>query len=439
MKDLVIENNKNTGIKDDKIIEMKSMEKNTEEEKHDNKINNNNEILDQMNNNSDNFKTNIKVSELILKDRYKLIKLLGSGSFGEIHLAYDNYKQKLCSIKFELINTKNPQLKNEFTILEILNNTNESNIGFPKVYTFDRIDNKANYMVMDFLGPSLGDLFNYREKMFSLTTVLLLTIQMIERIEVLHEKGYIHRDIKPENFLMGLNKTSNTLHLIDFGLSKRYKDKITNIHIPYRENRNLVGTARYASINTHLGIEQSRRDDLESIGYLLVYFLMGKLPWQSKNDKGKDPNKIRDKKIIITPEVLCKKLPIEFSFYFHYVKSLKFQERPDYHKLKGLFFNVLASNSEIQNQIYCFDWFDDMKNMSENDNLSDSDNKSEESIKINRENKSKENKKYAIKKNNKGAEDLNYFKEETNVTYGMSSNKRIIMERGKFVLYRKYS
>jgi serine/threonine protein kinase len=252
--------------------------------------------------------------DYIIKDRYKLIKMLGSGSFGEIHLAYDNQDKSLCSIKFELLNSKNPQLKHEYNILEVLNLGSNTNItsnseGIPKVYCFDRLDNKCNYMVMEFLGPTLSDLFNYRDKFFSLSTVLLLGIQMLSRLEYVHDNGYIHRDIKPENFLMGLDSNSNTVYLIDYGLSKKYKEKGTNNHIQYRENRNLVGTARYASINAHLGIEQSRRDDLESVGYLLVYFSLGKLPWQSKNEKGKDPNKIKEKKLMITPEMLCKKLP----------------------------------------------------------------------------------------------------------------------------------
>ena len=132
---------------------------------------------------------------------------------------------------------------------------------------------------------------------------------MIQRIEFIHERGFIHRDIKPENFVIGLNDKSNNLYIIDFGLSKRYKDKNTGQHIPYRENRHLVGTARYASINAHLGIEQSRRDDIESIGYVLVYLAFGRLPWQNKNEKGKKTNKTLEKKLLTPPEVLCKNLP----------------------------------------------------------------------------------------------------------------------------------
>lgn len=162
---------------------------------------------------------------------------------------------------------------------------------------------------MDFLGPTISDLFLFQGKAFSLCTTLLIGIQMLLRIEYVHENGFIHRDIKPENFLVGLEENSNTIYIIDFGLSKRYRDKSSGQHIQYRENRHLVGTARYASINAHLGIEQSRRDDLESIGYVLAYFLLGRLPWQSKLDKIKQPNKIMDKKLVTPPEVLCKSLP----------------------------------------------------------------------------------------------------------------------------------
>jgi serine/threonine protein kinase len=250
--------------------------------------------------------------------RYNLIKMLGSGSFGEIHLAFDTQTTQLCAIKFELAIQKNPQLKHESNILEQLNridskdNQNLIPDGIPKLFNFEKIENKCNFMVMEFLGPSLADLFQFKLKRFTKTTVLLLGIQLLQRIEYMHEKGFIHRDIKPENFVIGLNDKSSTVYIIDFGLSKRYKDKNTGQHIPYRENRHLVGTARYASINAHLGIEQSRRDDIESIGYVLVYFMLGRLPWQSKNEKNKQPAKILEKKLLTPPEILCKKLPSKY-------------------------------------------------------------------------------------------------------------------------------
>jgi casein kinase 1 epsilon len=333
-------------------------------------------------------KTSIN-NDLFIIGTYNLIKMLGFGTFGEIHLAHDTSSRQLRAIKFEIASQKNPQLKHEFNILEQLNK-NENNIipeGIPRVYGFDRIENKCNYMIMDFLGPSLSDLFQFKNKTFTLKTVCLLAIQMLQRIEYIHEKGFIHRDIKPENFTIGLNEKSNIVHIIDFGLSKRYKDKNTGQHIPYRENRHLVGTARYASLNAHLGIEQSRRDDIESIGYVLVYFVLGRLPWQSKQEKGKQPAKIMEKKLITPPEILCKKLPckyflffcksftkiifkdliliflVEFAYYFHYCKNLKYEDRPDYATLKSLFYDLLMKqeNVNIHYPEFTFDWLEDGK------------------------------------------------------------------------------
>jgi serine/threonine protein kinase len=168
------------------------------------------------------------------------------------------------------------------------------------------VDGEENVLVIDLLGPSLEDLLVYCGRKFTLKTVLMLADQMITRIEFMHSKGYLHRDIKPDNFLMGLGRKANQVYIIDFGLAKRYRDSTTNRHIPYRENKNLTGTARYASCNTHLGIEQSRRDDLESLGYVLLYFLRGSLPWQGLKaaTKTQKYDKICEKKISTPIEVI---------------------------------------------------------------------------------------------------------------------------------------
>lgn len=360
------EKEKLTGREDPSVNEQKKKKK---KKKHDHKGKHKekkNKDGKDKSENKENKKSTLSNDQFIINGNYNLIKMLGFGAFGEIHLAYDTNTKMLRAIKFEIASHKNPQLKHEHSILEQLNKPdNNTQIppdgipGIPKVYLFDRMENKYNYMVMDFLGPSLSDLFQFKEKSFSLETVLMLGIQMLTRIEYIHEKGFIHRDIKPENFVIGLNEKSNIVHIIDFGLSKRYKDKNTGQHIPYRENRHLVGTVRYASINAHLGVEQSRRDDIESIGYVLVYFFLGRLPWQSKLDKGKPPvNKIMEKKLITPPEILCKKMPMEFSYYFHYCKNLKFEDRPDYTTLKCMFADLLASRIKIENE-FVFDWFDE--------------------------------------------------------------------------------
>ena len=404
------EKDKLTGREEDGVKKEKKKKKGKRHKKHKKKGEDDSNEKEGKN---DNKKSTLSNDQFIINGNYNLIKMLGFGAFGEIHLAYDTSLKVLRAIKFEIATHKNPQLKHEHSILEQLNKPDNNNpissdgiLGIPKVYLFDRMENKYNYMVMDFLGPSLSDLFQFKEKSFSLETTLMLGIQMLTRIEFIHEKGFIHRDIKPENFVIGLNERSNIVHIIDFGLSKRYKDKNTGQHIPYRENRHLVGTVRYASINAHLGIEQSRRDDIESIGYVLAYFYLGRLPWQSKMDKGKPPvNKIMEKKLITPPEILCKKMPMEFSYYFHYCKNLKFEDRPDYTTLKCFFADLLASRINIEDE-FIFDWFDDgnvFKNKKEkelegsgkSDNLiekSDIKEKSEKEEDENKEENKEENK-----------------------------------------------
>jgi serine/threonine protein kinase len=154
----------------------------------------------------------------------------------------------------------------------------------------------------------------------------------------------LSRDIKPDNFLIGSNKKSNIIYLIDFGLAKKYRDARSHQHIPYRENKNLTGTARYASINAHLGLEQSRRDDMEAIGYCLMYFLRGSLPWQGLKAQTKHEkyHKIMETKMSTPVESLCKGYPVEFMTYMNYCRALRFEDKPDYNYLRRLFKELFA-------------------------------------------------------------------------------------------------
>ena len=175
-------------------------------------------------------------------------------------------------------------------------------------------------------------------------------------VSAAHRSLIVHRDIKPDNFLMGRGDKATVLNVIDFGLAKKYRDHKSHEHRPYRENRNLTGTARYASINTHKGIEQSRRDDLESVGYVLMYFNRGSLPWQGLRAANKKLKyeKISDRKINMPVEVLCKGSPQEFATYLSYVRALQFDEEPDYAYLRKLFRDLFIRNGFQYDGIY--DW-----------------------------------------------------------------------------------
>ena len=211
-------------------------------------------------------------------------------------------------------------------------------------------------LVMDRLGKSLEQLFTQCGRKFSLKTTLMLADQMLARLEYVHRKQFIHRDIKPDNFLVGQGPFENVVFLIDFGLAKRYIDPTNQEHIPFREDKQLTGTARYASLNAHIGIEQSRRDDLEALGYLWLYFLRGKLPWQglAGSNGAEKYDKIRDMKQNLSIRELCKDVPREFYQYFKRVKQMKFDETPNYAGLRRLLSSLMQK--EGMSMDYKFDW-----------------------------------------------------------------------------------
>ena len=228
-------------------------------------------------------------------------------------------------------------------------------------------------MVFDLLGPSLEDLFNFCGRKFSLKTVLMLADQLLHRLEFVHSKDVIHRDIKPQNFLMGTGKCGNQVYITDLGLATERRNAQLKSAGSVAAKRNLIGTAYFASINGHLGIRecpslvysaemlnlvsvQDRCDDLESLGYMLLYFLRGSLPWQgltAENQTQKDELTLEKKRTISTKD-LCKDLPKEFETYFDHIRSLGFDETPAYASLRKDFRIVFAREGFEQD--YVFDW-----------------------------------------------------------------------------------
>ncbi|XP_051682856.1 casein kinase I [Oryctolagus cuniculus] len=314
-------------------------------------------------------------TEFIVGGNYKLLRKIGCGAFGEIYLAVNLSNGKQLAVKLELQKAKHPMLLHESMLYTIL----RGGVGVPRIQWFGQ-ENEYNVLVMDLLGPSLEELFNFCSRRFSMKTILMLADQMISRIEHVHMNDFVHRDIKPENFLMGTGcycrkclesppgkrkrnrlqgsaaSSREQLYLIDFGLAKKYRDSDTNEHIPYRTDKNFAGTARYASINAQCGIEQSRRDDLEALGYILIYFNRGSLPWQGvKAMARKQGLKMTCEKKMATPvEVLCEGFPQEFATYLNYCRGLQFDETPDYTYLRQLFRNLFQNlNHEYDNT---FDW-----------------------------------------------------------------------------------
>ena len=319
------------------------------------------------------------MSEKIIADNFEISNLIGKGAFGEIYISKNKRDKNDVIIKKEIKKSeKICQLKIESKIYKSLLNISSNDIsgknnisqdevqGIPYFYGMGELSD-SYYLILELLGLDLNQLFNFCKNKFSITTTCLIALQMLNRIENIHKHFFIHRDIKPENFLIGSKEKSNIIFLIDFGLSKKYKDSKTNQHIPYKERKNLTGTLRYMSINNHFGIEQSRRDDLESIGYVLIYFLRGNLPWQGIKTKCNDKHyeKIGFVKQSTSIEVLCSDFPNEFCNYFNYVKQLEFEEDPNYNMLIELFERILKKycGSKYINNGICngnrhnlFDW-----------------------------------------------------------------------------------
>ena len=287
----------------------------------------------------------------VLSGKYSINEKIDNGSFGEIYNGSCSLTGGTVAIKQEKYRPGRPYLENEYRCLRHL----QGGIGIPQVYTYGS-EEGFNYMTMELLGSNLDSLLKLCKGKFSLKTVLMLADQCISRVEYIHSRLFIHRDIKPENFVLGLYRKSHVVHIIDFGLSKRFADPSTMKHIKYRDGKSLTGTARYVSCNTHNGIEQSRRDDLESLGYLFIYLLNGTLPWiglqtKTKTEKYKQIGQLKSS---ISLEDLTQGLPSELVSYLSYCRVLKFEQRPDYAYLKKLFKDLFSKLNFKYD--YLFDW-----------------------------------------------------------------------------------
>jgi casein kinase 1 len=227
--------------------------------------------------------------------------------------------------------------------------------GFTTPYFFYGTEGHWNVMVMPMLSRSLEDCVQICKGRLSVKSALMVSDQVVRRIEYLHSKGILHRDIKPENFMWGIKEKQHHCYLIDFGLSKRYHDGKN--HIVFKQGRSLTGTARYASLNAHRGYEQGRRDDCEAIGHMIIYFLRGSLPWSGLEAKTKEEKyrKIHQKKESVPLEELCTGYPSCFEKYLRQTRDLGFKERPDYAGLRGMFLSEFESQGMTED--YVFDWF----------------------------------------------------------------------------------
>ena len=285
----------------------------------------------------ENGKIKESVPETLHHGQFSVGELIGSGSFGVVYKGFDNKTQKEVALKFEDIDSKTQQVIVESKVYKTMEETGVT----PKFHWLGATSHHL-VLVIDLMGKNLYQLIKMCGGKFSMQTTLLLAYRMLHCIHELHRYGYVHRDIKPENFLLGLGEGErDNIYVIDFGLTKKYVD-VSGAHIGYAEGQPFVGNSRYASLNSLKGIEQSRRDDIESLLYTWVYFARGTLPWVSLGDSKRKPNqqRIMECKQKIKTEELFKDMPREFVRIYFSIRQLRFSDAPNYKLIGSLLSNA---------------------------------------------------------------------------------------------------
>lgn len=275
----------------------------------------------------------------MLANKYQLLEKLSQGSFGKVFKASNIRTGEIVAIKTEVKTKEQKSLKMEAKIYQYLAN----NDGFPQLKWFGSTNN-VNFLVTNLLECSITKLVQKYGRL-SVKTVLLLGIQMIERIQTLHNHYLIHRDIKPDNFMINISDKTNKVFLIDFGFCKRYN--YDGKHIEFKRTTSLIGTPNYVSLNVHNGAEPSRRDDVESCLYVLIYMLFGKI---FSSEPSGDP-KLNPMKILALKKEQLTNIPRFLTIAFNYVRTIKFEEEPDYQYIIRIFSDLLLEQKKLNGEL----------------------------------------------------------------------------------------